>query len=382
MGTSCEIRFDNNPNGTFQSGQTITGVVILNLTEKKKFRALYLKIEGSAKCMWTVTKGAGSRRRSVTYSGKEDYLNQTTYLFGSQSLTTPIEMPAGITTYSFACVLPTQLPSSFEGKHGNIRYSCKAVLDRPWKTDKEFRLSFTVIKTEDLNLLAQSLMPSKVEIFRHSTAAASSPSLSQCVPAFPSRVMFLGRQLKWQSRWTISRTLTLKEQKSAWSEILSTFVKRQGRKRSSSAWQWRKFSDLALKLVEWWSLRCYWLCPLWHQQTWTTVVSLQPVINSKFLRKLPERTRARTSTFPLHWEPFQSGLKPPSMMQSWTLPLLRPAVILRLPMCSTCRRQAMNMRPESSQRWRRTMPTSAPSIHDTPFGISVDPQPSRLPKCL
>lgn len=111
--------------------------------------------------------GAGSRRRSVTYSGKEDYLNQTTYLFGSQSLTTPIEMPAGITTYSFACVLPTQLPSSFEGKHGNIRYSCKAVLDRPWKTDKEFRLSFTVIKTEDLNLLAQSLMPSKVEIVRH-----------------------------------------------------------------------------------------------------------------------------------------------------------------------------------------------------------------------
>lgn len=113
-------------------------------------------------------EGAGSRRRSVTYAGREDYLNQTTYLFGSQSGVNPIEMQPGITTYSFACMLPLQLPSSFEGKNGNIRYSCKAVLDRPWKTDKEFRLSFTVIKTEDLNLLTSAIcIPSKSEIVRH-----------------------------------------------------------------------------------------------------------------------------------------------------------------------------------------------------------------------
>lgn len=114
------------------------------------------------------SQGTGARRQSVSYSGREDYLNQTTYLLGSQSAVNPIEMQPGVTTYSFACVLPMQLPSSFEGKHGNIRYSCKAVLDRPWKTDKEFRLSFTVIKTEDLNLLSSSfLVPSKSEIVRH-----------------------------------------------------------------------------------------------------------------------------------------------------------------------------------------------------------------------
>jgi Arrestin (or S-antigen), N-terminal domain/Arrestin (or S-antigen), C-terminal domain len=113
-------------------------------------------------------KGAGSRRRSITFQGKEDYLNQTTYLFGSASGTTPIEMPPGTTSYSFACMLPPQLPSSVEGKYGNIRYSCKAVLDRPWKTDKEFRLSFSVIKSEDLNLMSPSLYtPVKSEILRH-----------------------------------------------------------------------------------------------------------------------------------------------------------------------------------------------------------------------
>lgn len=41
MVTSCEIRFDNNSNATFQSGQTLTGTVVLSLTEKKKFRGEY-----------------------------------------------------------------------------------------------------------------------------------------------------------------------------------------------------------------------------------------------------------------------------------------------------------------------------------------------------
>lgn len=38
MVTNCEIKFDNNPNATFMSGQMLTGRVIFNLTEKKKVR--------------------------------------------------------------------------------------------------------------------------------------------------------------------------------------------------------------------------------------------------------------------------------------------------------------------------------------------------------
>lgn len=58
--------------------------------------------------------GTGSHRRSLTYNGKEDYLNQVTYLVGSQSSTVPIEMSAGVTSYNFACMLPPNLPSSVE----------------------------------------------------------------------------------------------------------------------------------------------------------------------------------------------------------------------------------------------------------------------------
>lgn len=58
----------------------------------------------------------------------------------------------GIHTFNFSCVLPERLPSSFEGTHGHIRYSVIVVLNRPWKFDHIYKVTFTVLKKMDLNL--------------------------------------------------------------------------------------------------------------------------------------------------------------------------------------------------------------------------------------
>lgn len=45
----CEVKFDNNPNGIFYSGQTLSGVVELTNEKSRKIRGLSLRIEGFAK---------------------------------------------------------------------------------------------------------------------------------------------------------------------------------------------------------------------------------------------------------------------------------------------------------------------------------------------
>jgi len=58
---------------------------------------------------------------------------------------------AGVHNYNFACQLPYQCPSSFEGRHGCIRYIVKVLLIRPWKYDQAYTKGFTVLKMLDLN---------------------------------------------------------------------------------------------------------------------------------------------------------------------------------------------------------------------------------------
>lgn len=60
-------------------------------------------------------------------------------------------MPAGFHRYSFNFSLPYNIPCSFEHANGHIRYTMKAVIDRPWRFDHESKIAFTVVSSYDLN---------------------------------------------------------------------------------------------------------------------------------------------------------------------------------------------------------------------------------------
>lgn len=60
-------------------------------------------------------------------------------------------MPAGFHRYSFNFTLPYNIPCSFEHTNGHIRYTMKAVIDRPWKFNHESKIAFTVVSSYDLN---------------------------------------------------------------------------------------------------------------------------------------------------------------------------------------------------------------------------------------
>ncbi len=130
-------------------------------------------IKGSAKCNWSERvhhhhHHHGSHHNNlhnnhtVHYHGKEVLLNSQTYFFGSpggQSM----EIAAGTYRYNFALDLPPLLPGSIIGTHGSIEYRVEAVLDIPWRFDKEFKVPFTVARIDNLNDYPELLLPVRRE---------------------------------------------------------------------------------------------------------------------------------------------------------------------------------------------------------------------------
>ncbi|VDM49232.1 unnamed protein product [Toxocara canis] len=60
-------------------------------------------------------------------------------------------LPEGRHEIPFSYTLPKTLPSSFEGEFGYIRYTCKAICERPWDFDIVSKRAFTVVGIEDIN---------------------------------------------------------------------------------------------------------------------------------------------------------------------------------------------------------------------------------------
>ncbi len=57
----------------------------------------------------------------------------------------------------FTFTVPKQIPSSTEEEKGNIRYTARLILERPWKFDLKYSLKLTVIRDIDLNTEMQEL---------------------------------------------------------------------------------------------------------------------------------------------------------------------------------------------------------------------------------
>ncbi|XP_060556233.1 arrestin domain-containing protein 17-like [Ruditapes philippinarum] len=152
--THFQIQFDN-PHGVFAAGEKVSGQIMLNLAKPMKMRSLKVLLVGEGKSHWSKRRG----KTTVHYRGSETYLNALIVLFEGDSQSGNKEHPAGSHAYPFSVQLHANLPSSFEGTRGHVRYVCKCTIDRPWKFDSHTKRAFTVIHHVDLNYLQQAPIP-------------------------------------------------------------------------------------------------------------------------------------------------------------------------------------------------------------------------------
>lgn len=152
--TKFEIEFDSHQ-GVFNAGTSVTGKVLLNLDKPLKMRSLKLYFVGQGKSHWRKKNG----KKKIHYRGNETYMNAVMRICGAEADSGSIEHPAGNHEYPFTLQLSPQLPSSFEGTRGYVRYFCKATIDRPWKFNSNVKRAFTVIHHLDLNSISEATVP-------------------------------------------------------------------------------------------------------------------------------------------------------------------------------------------------------------------------------
>jgi hypothetical protein len=69
-----------------------------------------------------------------------------------------VKHPEGDFSYPFSIDLDEDIPSSYEGTRGYVRYTCKASVERPWKFDENVIEPFTVIQHYDCNNIRHALV--------------------------------------------------------------------------------------------------------------------------------------------------------------------------------------------------------------------------------
>ncbi|XP_032123703.1 arrestin domain-containing protein 2 isoform X2 [Sapajus apella] len=135
----------------FSGGQTVAGRVLLELASAMRVGALRLRARGRAHVHWTESRSAGSSTAyTQSYSERVEVVSHRATLLAPDTGETTT-LPPGRHEFLFSFQLPPTLVTSFEGKHGSVRYCIKATLHRPWIPARRARKVFTVIEPVDIN---------------------------------------------------------------------------------------------------------------------------------------------------------------------------------------------------------------------------------------
>ncbi|KAJ8383347.1 hypothetical protein AAFF_G00222070 [Aldrovandia affinis] len=134
----------------FSNGDPVSGKVVLEFTGESKVQSLRLHAEGYAKARWTESRTASSAY-TQTYCDEVEYLNLEESLLQPDNGDVTV-LQAGRHEFPFSFQLPEEaLVTSFEGKHGSVRYWVRVKLHRPWSTVRRIKKEFTVIQPIDIN---------------------------------------------------------------------------------------------------------------------------------------------------------------------------------------------------------------------------------------
>ncbi|XP_055855970.1 arrestin domain-containing protein 17 [Episyrphus balteatus] len=145
----------NSPNNSYFTGQEISGQICFFLTKKTKIRAINLQVIAKGKCKWMEMYHkdiyGNVNSRQLFYTGKQIYLNDTVNV--PYVPARGIELAPGELSMDFTYLLSQDLPSSFKGSYGSIKYKLKVVIQKPWTFDEKYTIPLTIVRNVAVSIL-------------------------------------------------------------------------------------------------------------------------------------------------------------------------------------------------------------------------------------
>ncbi|XP_019630859.1 PREDICTED: arrestin domain-containing protein 1-like isoform X1 [Branchiostoma belcheri] len=145
-----EVVMDRLP-PVYHPGEVVGGEVKLELNQSMKLKAIKVIFQGQASVEWDELTWTDMPKMA----GTEVYLEETKTIFSaagafSKSLLGPLgsSLKKGAHSFPFECTLPTDVPPTFKGEFGTIKYKVQGVIERPW--NKSNYVSQTQFAVQDV----------------------------------------------------------------------------------------------------------------------------------------------------------------------------------------------------------------------------------------
>ncbi|XP_062614117.1 arrestin domain-containing protein 3-like [Saccostrea cucullata] len=161
-----------NPVAIYYAGQNVQGYLNVEVDKPLNLQCIRVYVKGEAFVHWTDQRmrGPAPLRTPGTrhHSAHEEYFDFTTTVLGSNENDAPkLTLLRGNYCYPFQFQLPQNLPSSFEGEYGHVRYTIKGTIEKPKRFTHVTKTAFSVIGPLDLNTFPQIESPTGMTLTKN-----------------------------------------------------------------------------------------------------------------------------------------------------------------------------------------------------------------------
>ncbi|XP_023311066.1 arrestin domain-containing protein 3 isoform X1 [Anoplophora glabripennis] len=160
--SSCLIQLDNY-RGQYYAGSVIAGRVICSFASSKNIRGVKLKLKGEEENQWTETESYYNQDKKEHETRTVHYRGHNTFLHVENTLQGGGDLGPGRFEYPFTFQLPTNIPSTYQGRYGGVTFSLDAKVDRPFKVDYTDTKQIVVVSPINFNLMKDKLQLEPVD---------------------------------------------------------------------------------------------------------------------------------------------------------------------------------------------------------------------------